>query len=203
MFDIETNIGLKLCFPCPNKFHGQCELTSSAQKIWFIVFLPDFIYTQDEALLREALIKMTQRKVDKWPELIRQAVFADNITVRRATGFSPYYLLYGHHPLLSFDLREMTYMMEGYHSGMAASDLLALHIQHLQRRSEDIERATEALRKSRLASKEQFKKRFAYKLQKESYQAGDLVIVQNSIIAKELNRTHIKSLNSSTLKIPI
>lgn len=141
-------------------------------------------------ILREALIKLCEGHPQRWPELLRQAVFADMITIRRSTGFSPYYLLYGQHPLLGFDLREMTFMVEGYRSNMPAAELLALRIRHLERRPEDIARAAAALQKTRLASKEQFERRFAHRMQKENFQPGELVLVRNNAIEQEHSRKH-------------
>ena len=40
----------------------------------------------------------------KWPQHISTLVYAYNCTCSNATGFSPYYLLYGQHPLLPIDI---------------------------------------------------------------------------------------------------
>jgi hypothetical protein len=45
----------------------------------------------------------------KWPEKVRQALFAENITTSRVTGWSPFYLLHSVHPILPFDLTEATF----------------------------------------------------------------------------------------------
>ena len=34
-------------------------------------------------------------KPKQWPDHVTHAFFADQVTIRRQTGFSPYYLLYG------------------------------------------------------------------------------------------------------------
>ena len=61
--------------------------------------------------IREALVKMCGNDLNRWPTLLPAAFFADRITIRRATGFSPYYLLHGVHPLLPCDLAEATFMV--------------------------------------------------------------------------------------------
>ncbi|KAJ3000054.1 hypothetical protein NUW54_g6845 [Trametes sanguinea] len=141
-------------------------------------------------ILREALVKACGNDISRWPELLPHAQFADRITIRRSTGFSPYFLLHGVHPVLPMDLRENTFMVEGFRSGMSHSDLLSLRIRQLERRPEDVARAAEVLRNTRLASKEHFEKRFAHRLKKASFSPGDLVLVRNTAIEREMNRKH-------------
>jgi hypothetical protein len=51
-------------------------------------------------------------------------------------------------------------MIEGYRSGLSATELLALRIRQLEKRPEDIARAAAQLKKHQFASKQQFEKRF-------------------------------------------
>jgi hypothetical protein len=138
--------------------------------------------------LREAIIKACKGDISKWPDVIKHAVFADRITIRKSTGFSAYYLLYGVHPVLPFDLTEATFLVEGFRSGISSEDLLALRIQQLEKRNEDVAKAARILRKTRIRSKKQFEKRFAHRLKQKKFNPGDLVLVRNSPIEKELNR---------------
>lgn len=73
---------------------------------------------------------------------------------------------------------------------MSHADLLALRIQQLERRPIDVARASEVIRKARLHSKEQFEKKFAHRLRKEAFQEGELVLVRNTAIEREMNRKH-------------
>ena len=116
------------------------------------------------------------------------AFFADRITTSSVTGFSPYFLLHGVHPVLPFDLAESTFMVNGFTTNMSSSDLLALHIQQLERHPADIIQAAQTLRTARFKSKAQFEKKFHRKLKHSAYQSGDLVLVRNTAIEKELNR---------------
>lgn len=78
--------------------------------------------------LREALVRSCGGQISKWPEKLPLAVFADRITVSRVTGFSPYQTLHGCDPILSFDLAEATFLVEGFYSGMTTVELLTLQI---------------------------------------------------------------------------
>jgi transposase InsO family protein len=138
--------------------------------------------------LREALVKACGRKITQWPTMLPQALFADRIMTSRVTGFSAFYLMHGVHPVLPFDLAEATFMVEGFRGDLTSEELLALRIQQLEKRPEDLARAAETLRKARFRSKEQFEKRFSLRLQKGHYKPGELVLIRNTRIEKELNR---------------
>ena len=86
------------------------------------------------------------------------------------------------------DLFEASYLVSGFEEEMTSEDLLALRIRQLQKLPEDIERAAEILKKTRLRSKKQFEKKFGRRLIRSDYQPGDLVLVRNTAIEKELNR---------------
>ena len=48
----------------------------------------------------------------KWPQHISTLTYAYNCTRSNATGFSPYYLLYGRQPLLPIDIEFSVYTPE-------------------------------------------------------------------------------------------
>jgi transposase InsO family protein len=142
-------------------------------------------------ILREAIIKSCKKNSDgqamQWESKIDLAAFADRVTISSVTGYSPYYLLHGMHPVLPFDLFEATFLVEGFHTNMDTSELLALRIRQLEKHDNDLERASEVLKTMRLRSKEQFNRRYARKLQKPNYPIGSLVLVRNSRLEDHLN----------------
>ena len=108
-------------------------------------------------MIQEGLVKACEGNINQWPDNIHHAFFADKITTRRATGFSPFYLLHGIDPVLPLDLLEASYLISGFTPNMSSSDLLALQIKQLQKLPEDIDKATETLHRSRMRSKAAFK----------------------------------------------
>ena len=102
-------------------------------------------------------------------------------TTRRATGFSPFYLLNGTHPLLPCDLAEATFMVRDFTPGMEESDLLAARIKQLLKLPEDVAHAASVLKKSRFRSKEAFEKQFGRRLIQSEYQPGGLVLLRMSV----------------------
>src|SRR5260370_19263284 len=57
----------------------------------------------------EAIWKVLQGNTSQWPGLLGYALWADRITVKRNTGYSPYYLLYGQHHIPCSQLDEGNY----------------------------------------------------------------------------------------------
>ena len=142
--------------------------------------------------LREAIVKASDKdkfgRIKNWHKQVEAAVFADRVTVSSVTGYSPYYLLHGTHPLLPFDLLEATFLVDGFRSGLSTSELLALRIQQLHKHDHDLKCAAEVLKKARLRSKEQFNRRYITKLQKEAFQPGELVLIRNTRLESTLSR---------------
>ena len=140
--------------------------------------------------LREAIIKACEGNIARWPDLVQAAVFADRITVSRITGFSPYYLLHGVHPLLPMDLTESTFLVTGFHPDMDTSTLLALRMRQLAKLPADVAAASETLRQARYKSKEDFERRYHKKLTQQVYQPGDFVLVRNTAVEMSHDRKH-------------
>jgi transposase InsO family protein len=127
-------------------------------------------------ILREAIVKSCERDtnghIKNWHKHIELAAFADRVTVSSVTGYSPYYLLHGTHPILPFDLSEMTFLVDGFKPDMTTEELLTLRKRQLRQHPDDISKAAEALKKARFASKEQFEKRYKRRLSRRHINAG-------------------------------
>lgn len=138
-------------------------------------------------IIREAIIRYCEGKVNKWPQLVDLAFFADRITTRKQTGLSPYRLAYGVDPVLPIDLTEWTYQAERFKDGMRSDDLLAARMRLLERRQEDIDAAATAVVNSRWGSKERYEKEHARRLQTWEFQKGSLVLVRNVVITNTVS----------------
>lgn len=139
-------------------------------------------------IIRESILKTCKGDVSKWPDYVHHAFFTDRITISQSTGFSPYYLLYGVEPVLPFDLTEMTLLVDGFHSGMSTSDLLALRIRQLMKKPEDTAKAAALLKKTHFCSKEIFERRYRHRLRKDIYQQGELILVRNKAVENSADR---------------
>lgn len=138
--------------------------------------------------IREAIVKACQGNIRNWPDFVHHAFFADKVTVRRATGFSPFYLLHGVHPVLPFDLTEASFMVDGFTRHMTSEDLLALRIRQLEKRPEDLAAASETLKRNRFKSKAQFEKHFHARMRHNALEPGTLILVRNNTVEKSMDR---------------
>lgn len=129
--------------------------------------------------IREAIIRFCEGDVKKWPQYVDLAFFADRITTRRQTGFSPYFLAYGVDPILPMDLTEWTFQSEGFREGMTSEQLLTARMRQLARRQDDLDAAAERLLRSRWGSKERFEMEYEARLQGIDHQKGALVLVRD------------------------
>lgn len=137
--------------------------------------------------IREALIRACDGNLKRWPQLLPFAVFADRITTRQATGYSPYYLLHGVHPVLPFDLVQSTFMVTGFKSGISSEDLLTLRIRQLEMRSSDIDKASDRLARSRYRTKERFEEKHSHRMIWENIPKGTLVLVRDIHLEKTVS----------------
>ena len=137
--------------------------------------------------IREALVKLCDGNLSQWPLMVPAATFADRITVRRATGFSPYFLLHGVHPLMPGDLTDATFVVTSYRPGMTSAELIEARTRQLLRLPEDIAKARQILRKSRFRSKKAFDDKFARRIRLEAYEPDSLVLIRNNPIEKSVS----------------
>lgn len=129
--------------------------------------------------IREALVKLCKKNISEWPSMVAAASFTDRITIRRATGFSPFFLLHGVHPFLPCDLTDATFMVTGFKPDMTDEELLMARTRQLLKLSQDVAKARQTLHQSRIRSKTAFENKYARRLQKQNYEPGTLVLLRN------------------------
>src|SRR5258708_6828343 len=83
----------------------------------------------------EAIWKVLQGATNQWPMWLGAALWADRMKVKKNTGYSPYYLLYGQHPLLSFDVIDVTFHVLEWPKVTNTARSLALRMQQLEQRN--------------------------------------------------------------------
>ncbi|KZT32858.1 hypothetical protein SISSUDRAFT_973996, partial [Sistotremastrum suecicum HHB10207 ss-3] len=102
------------------------------------------------------------------------------ITVRKSTGYSPYYMAHRVEPVMPFDIAEATYLAPALTEMVSSADLLAIQAQQLRKRPEDLQKMRDLILKSRKQSAEQFAKQFHNTIIDYDFKPGRLVLVRNS-----------------------
>jgi len=139
--------------------------------------------------VQEAIVKSTQGGEACWSLSAHSVFWAEQITILRSTGLSPYFMVHGVEPLFPFDLAEATFLVPIPDADPTSrSNLISWHARQLQKRVEDIDNIRERVLISRFVSIKQFEAQFKNRIQDHNFQPGNLVLVWNTRIEKELNR---------------
>ena len=138
--------------------------------------------------VREAIMKTCNGDESKWVQVFNQVLWAERITIRKATGYSPYYLAHGVHPLLPFDVTEATYLSPPQDLGTSTSNLIAIRARQLAKRPEDLAAMQDKVTAYRLNNIRRFEETHRSRIIDFDFQPGALVLVRNSRIEESLNR---------------
>jgi hypothetical protein len=141
--------------------------------------------------IRDALVKTCQGEIRKWLDVAPFVFWADRVTIRRATGFSPFYMAHGVEPVLPFDIIHATYLVPKLDTPLTTVDLIAIRARQLQRRDEDLAAIEDRVIKSRYASLAQFTKDNANKIKQQEFEPGTLVLVRNIRMEKDHSSKHL------------
>ena len=99
--------------------------------------------------LVEAIVKLCGDHIGQWPKHLAPALFVIRVMISRSTGCSPFYLLYGTHPVLSFDLAEATWLTLDWDLVNNTVSLLATCILQLKQRDPRPQEANKSVQRSR------------------------------------------------------
>ena len=105
----------------------------------------------------------------KWPQHISTLTYAYNCTRSNATGFSPYYLLYGRQPLLLIDIEYGVFTPE------LSEAIMYKYVQELKSRLQNaFNKANQFCAKQVIRSKQRFDKT----AKSSKLEPGDLVLIK-------------------------
>ena len=130
----------------------------------------------------DAIWKNCKGNRNKWSEWFYYAMWADRVTARKATGFSPYYLLYGQAPLFPFDISERTWHTLDWHKVESTTDLLALRMAQLKERDDNIDQASKDLEAQRRKNAQAFWDKYGKPQYKNPIKPGTMVLVYKNFL---------------------
>lgn len=136
---------------------------------------------------REALVRSCDNPLE-WPRMFHHTLWAERVTIRAATGYSPFYLVMGYQPFLPIDAAQLTFAWDA--KAMPHEDLVAERARLLARKEKDVKRAEERIAQSRWKSAARWNLEHKATLDDSEHAPGTLVLIRNSAIEKELNRKH-------------
>jgi len=139
------------------------------------------IVERQHRTIRDSLLKTYEGDASKWLAAAPHVFWADRVTTCRSTGHSPYYMAHSAEPILPFDLTLATFLVPNLTTPLSTTDLITIRTRQLQMREEDLTRIRDDIVKSWLSAATSFEQQFAHNMKTNSFNLGDLVLVQNSV----------------------
>ena len=146
------------------------------------------IVERQHRTIRESLVKTCEGNIAKWPMLIPHIFWADRATIRKSTGYSPFFMAHGVEPLLPFDITLVTFLIPDLTKPLSTSELIAIRARQLQARDQDLDTIRDNIVKSRFTAARDFERRYAHTIKDPSFNPGDLVLVRNSAVESDHSR---------------
>jgi len=139
--------------------------------------------------VREAIIKTCKGDEMRWSQVVHSVFWAEHVTIQKATGLSPYFMMHGVKPIFPFDLAEATFLAPLERRGaLTTTELIAWRARQLQKRAEDLEAIRERVVAARFKSICEFERRFHANVKSHDFQPGAYVLVRNSKVEYELSK---------------
>jgi transposase InsO family protein len=129
--------------------------------------------------LREAIVKACDGDIKRWPTVFPHCLWANRVTVKKSTGYSPFYMAHGVEPILPFDILHATYLAPKFDRPLTTPELIAIRAQQLERRDDDLALIRDRVIKSRYTSIDQFTKEHKNQIRNQDFKPGTLVLIRN------------------------
>lgn len=126
------------------------------------------------------LFKLTGDAKGTWPQYVPAILFTMRMTVSHATGYSPFYLLYGQQPVFSFDAEEITWQTLDWDEVRSHEELVAMRARQILRRDARLEDAHNKLRESCKKAIDDQAKRQHFQFDFADYEVGMYVWLRES-----------------------
>ncbi len=137
--------------------------------------------------VHQALYKVCGGIENQWHHYFILIMWADQVTIQKRMGCSPFFAVTGVHPVLPLDVLEATWLVE--YPGRIIEDwelcgLRAIALQKHANKVEEIRQNMDATKRERML---QYTKMNANKIKEFKFKCSNLVLLQNSQIESSLN----------------
>ncbi|KAF8576898.1 hypothetical protein K439DRAFT_1536035 [Ramaria rubella] len=125
-------------------------------------------------------MKPCKGEMSCWPTVAPFAFWADRVTVRKATGYSLFYMVHGIEPILPFNITEATFLIPKLERPLNDEELIVIRAWQLEKRDGDLADIHKRVLKAHYASIAQFEKDHEHTIRDYDFKPGSLVLVRNT-----------------------
>lgn len=133
----------------------------------------------------DSLSKVCGDNPEQWPNKLPAVLWADRITVKRTTGFSPFYLVYGRHGKLPIHLAEPTWDDWDWREIRTTAELIAARAKQIEFSEENREVSQRRVNKARETSAINKDKRIDVRPEALQFVNGDMVLLHNTELVRQ------------------
>ena len=84
-------------------------------------------------------MKTCEGNISKWLAIMPHIFWADQATIHKSTGYSPFFMAHGLEPLLPFDIALTTFLIPDLTKPLSTSKLISIHAHQLQAQDKDLD----------------------------------------------------------------
>ena len=136
--------------------------------------------------LVNSILRACGDNASRWPLYLHAGLWAMRCSTSRVTGYPPYFLLYGRHPIFAFDFADRTWDMLDWHKVSSTEDLLALRMQQILRRDKKLVLAMDQQKKVRQRAVDDFNRKHAHYLSSGSFVVGTWVLLHETWLDSQM-----------------
>jgi hypothetical protein len=137
--------------------------------------------------VQQSLFKAVGGEESRWSLAAHSVFWAERVTPHKHMGCSLYFVATGSHPLIPLDISKATYLQPLPDSILSTTNLITRQAVALQKRLEDLARLHLTIYTARIRAAKKFEKKHAIMMKDDNFQKGNLVLVCNTAIKKNLN----------------
>ncbi|KIN97932.1 hypothetical protein M404DRAFT_31871 [Pisolithus tinctorius Marx 270] len=141
--------------------------------------------------VHKAIMKSCENDDPHWHTITHSVFWAEQVTILKSTGLSPYFMVHGVKLLFPFDLAEATFLFPlscDDATLLTTTDLIAWCTHQLQKCQDDLDQVHNNILCTHFQFVQQFKATFQHCIKDYNFTPGTLVLVCNSCVKKELNQ---------------
>jgi hypothetical protein len=126
-----------------------------------------------------AIARYSRSNPKNWTSYVDLAAFAVRV-MANATGYSPFYMVFGQHPLMHLDFAKGSFEVARFWDGMSTVELLEARMRQLECRAEDVARFREVVSSNRERGARLLNEKIKGKQRARPLVPGDLVLLHDT-----------------------